>query len=493
MSQSSKLLSGGTWALYKIIAVQFINFGAIAILSRQLDPADFGIVALANVALRFFNVISAQGINQYIIYDNSANREEKLNAAFWLNLIFSLGSMIIGIVAIPWITDFYEEPLLASILLVLFLRFPIDVTSKLPDSILHKSLDFKPIEIRDTILQLAVAIFSVVMALTGFGVWALVIPSVIAAPIRLIIAFRIAKWRPHFKLYTEYWSEITKYSSNIIGGTFTNFILSQGDTLLVGRILGSAQLGVYNLSWTASNLVSKTLVTLTNKLAFPAFSAHKGDAEKVYTALNKVLFVIATLSFPILMWMLIAADNIILTLYGDKWVDAIIPFQILIIYAIRYSVGAPIGAVFKSMGRPDLNFKLGLIIIPFYFLGIIVGAKFGIIGVAIGVTISRSLVGLLTFWFGARLLGKGIGLIMKPLRKPFLHAAISCLVVLALDHFVTKKVNTDFRFVNMFISLAFMVVVYVTLAKLLFKETAEFIADSLQRITKGRLKLNWLK
>lgn len=492
MRQTSKLLSGVTWSLYKIIAVQFINFGAIAILSRQLEPADFGIVALANVALRFFNVISAQGINQYIIYDNSANLEEKLNAAFWLNLMFSFGSMFIGIAAIPWITDFYEEPLLASILLVLFLLFPIDVTSKLPDSILHKSLEFKSIEIRDTVLQLAAAILSVVMALTDFGVWALVIPSVIAAPIRLVIAFRIAKWRPSFKLYREHWSEITKYSVNIVGATFTNFVISQGDTLLVGRILGSAQLGLYNLSWTASNLVSKTLVTLTNKLAFPAFSAYKGNSEKIYAALNKVLVVIASLSFPILMWMLIAADNIILTLYGEKWVDAIIPFQILLIYAIRYSVGAPLGAVFKAMGRPDLEFKLGLIIIPFYFIGIVVGANFGIIGVAIGVTISRSLVGLLTFWFGAKLLGKSMGQIMSPLRKPFLHAAISCLVVFVLDYFITNKIGTDFRLVKLLVSFTFMLLTYTFLAKIIFKETGAFIRDSIKRVTNGRVMLNWL-
>lgn len=493
MSQTSKILQGGTWALYKIIAVQVINFAAIAILSRQLDPVDFGIVALANVALRFFNVISAQGINQFIIYDNSVNHDEKLNAAFWLNLVFSVSSMLIGIAAIPWVTDFYQEPLLASILLVLFLRFPIDATSKLPDAILHKTLDFKPIEIRDTILQLAVAIISMVMAFTGFGVWALVIPSLIAAPLRLIVAFKIANWRPSLKLYTKHWKEILKYSSTIIASTLANFIISQGDTLLVGRLLGSLQLGIYNLSWTASNLISKTLVTLTNKLALPAFAGQKGNVDAIFDALKKVLFTIASVSFPILMWMLVVADYVVLTLYGEKWVDSILPFQILLIYAIRYSVGAPVGSVFKAIGRPDLNFKLGLFIIPFYIIGIWIGTGYGIIGVATGVTVVRTVFGLLSFWLGARVLKKPFAAIIRPLRMPFLISSFSCLFTFLIDQYFVRTIFNVNPMFGLFYSFTLMGISYLILAKFLFKEIGGLLGGILQSLSKGKVKAAWFK
>jgi O-antigen/teichoic acid export membrane protein len=493
LSQSAKLLTGSTWALYKIIAVQFINFGAIAILSRQLEPADFGLVALANVAQRFFNVISAQGINEFIIYDNSANLKEKLNAAFWLNLIFSFCSTLIGIAAIPWIANFYEEPLLASILLVLFLRFPIDVISKLPDAILHKSLEFKSIEIRDTILQLTAAILSVSMALTGYGVWSLVLPSLIAAPIRLIIAFRVVKWRPSLNLYTKHWKEILKYSSTIIGSTLTNFVISQGDTLLVGRLLGSVQLGLYNLSWTASNLISKTLVTLTNKMALPAFAAQKGNVDAIFKALTKVLFAIASISFPVLIWMFVIADYVVLTLYGDKWVDSILPFQILLIYAIRYSVGAPIGSVFKAMGRPDLNFKLGLFIIPFYILSIWIGSNYGIVGVATGVTFVRTLFGLLSFWLGARILKKPLVLMMKPLRMPFLISVLSCLLTFVVDRYMIRT-NFDVNpLIGLIYSFMLMGISYLLLAKFLFKEVGSWLGGMLQSLSKGKVKAAWFK
>ena len=494
MSQSSKLLTGGSWALFKILVVQLINFAAIAILSRQLDPVDFGIVALANVALRFFNVISAQGINQFIIYDNSDEHEEKVHAAFWLNLVFSIIATLVGISLIPTISNFYQEPLLGSILLVLFFRFPVDVTSKLPDSILQKRLNFKPIEIRDTLLQLFSAIASIVMALTGFGVWSLIVPSLVVAPIRLLISLRAANWFPKFNFYTKYWGEILRYSSTIIGSTLTHFGLTQSDTLVVGKLLNTTALGVYNLSWEASNIVSRTLVTLINKLSLPAFASLKGDKEKLYQGLKKVLFAISTISFPLLMWMIVAAEYLILTIYGDKWSDAIIPFQILLIYAIRYSIGSPVGGLFKAMGRPDINLKLGLFILPFYFLGIWLGSDFGIIGVATAVTVVRTVFGFISFYLAAKLLEVSFWKVLRPVREPFLASLFASLCLWMLNEFALSEMQSFLMnpLLGVVLTGIVMTCLYIALSKFIFKEIGFFIGEMLDKLTRGKISAKWL-
>lgn len=433
-----KIINGAGWGLFKIISVQLINFTAIAILSRVLDISDFGLVALANSALIFFNIFSTQGINQFLIYDNSNQYYEKVNAAFWLNLFISSSLVIIAILMIPCINIFLNEPLLGDILLVLFLRLPFDVISKLPDAILHKNLRFKEIEVRDTVLQFAAASGSVFMALYGFGVWSLIIPTIIAVPIKIIISFSLITWRPKFKLFYFHWKEIINYSKHIIGSSLANYTLTQGDTIMVGSMFGPGSLGVYNLAWQSSNLFSRTVVKLINKIAFPSFSAFKGDVNLIKINLNKVLFSISILSFPTLMWMIVSAEYIILTIYGDKWVDAILPFQILLIYAIRYSVGAPIGSVFKSLGRPDLNLKLGLFIIPFYLFGIWIGSFYDIIGVALAVTFVRTAFGLVSFWIVGNLLNTSFFLIIKQLKTPFISSLIMSLSCLLFNELVLK-------------------------------------------------------
>ena len=471
-----KIIDGAGWGLFKIISVQLINFTAIAILSRVLDISDFGLVALANSALIFFNIFSNQGINQFLIYGNSNHYYEKVNAAFWLNLFISMSLVIIAILLIPWINILLNEPLLADILLVLFLRLPFDVISKLPDAILHKNLRFKEIEVRDTILQFAAASGSVLMALYGFGVWSLIIPSIIAVPIKIIISFSLISWRPKLKLYYSHWKEIVNYSKHIIGSSLANYILTQGDTLMVGSTFGSVSLGVYNLAWQSSNLFTRTIVRLINKIAFPSFSAFKGDINLIKINLNKVLFSISILSFPVLMWMIVSAEYIILTIYGDKWEDAILPFQILLVYAIRYSVGAPIGSVFKSLGRPDLNLKLGLFIIPFYLFGICIGSFYNIIGVAFAVTFVRTAFGLVSFFIVGNLLNTSFFLIIKQLKTPFISSLImslSCLLFneLVLKHFFNLSSLNSLLIIG-FVGFIF----YIILVKYIFTDIWVFIS-----------------
>jgi O-antigen/teichoic acid export membrane protein len=474
MKNSTKVLSGVKWSIIKIILVQVINFGAIAILSRQLDPSDFGIVALANVALKFFNTISANGISQFIIYDNSVEKENKVSSAFWLNVIFAITTAAIGMLSIQFIEKFYEEPLLGEILFVLLLRYPIDIISKFPDAILQKKLDFRSLEIRDTSLQFLTASFSVIMALMGFGVWSLVIPSLIIAPIRLLVSFSLAKWLPSKHFHFKYWIEILRYSSSLIGSSIMNFLLTQGDTLMVGKLLSSNALGIYNLSWQGSNLISRTIVKLTNKIAFPVFSMENGNKAKIISKLDKILYSIGAFSFPILFWMIVAAENIVLTVYGAKWVESILPLQILLVYAIRYSIGAPLGSLFKGLGRPDIILKVNSFIIPFYFTGIWFGSKYGIIGIAISVTLVRTIFGLINFFITAKLLNTNVMLIFKNLKSPFMASILMFIFSFTIECFSKNMLIMWPPFIKLLISAIISTSLYLLFIKLFFNDLLLF-------------------
>src|SRR5690606_38219351 len=127
--------------------------------------------------------------------------------------------------------------------------------------------------IRDTVLEILSSCSMVVLALAGVGVWSLIIPPMVVSPIRAVIVFIMAKWRPRLHFYVRMWPKIFTYSANVIGGTFVSMLTRDGDTLLVGKLLGNHALGVYNLAWVASNLVVNNLVGTINKLMLPAFSA----------------------------------------------------------------------------------------------------------------------------------------------------------------------------------------------------------------------------
>ena len=474
-SKKKSIVHSALWVYGKMVVVQLLNIVAIGILARKLSIDDFGLVALSTVFMAFLSIIASQGINQFVIYDKDAGFEERVSAAFWLSLVISIGAIVIGGALAPLVSQFYEEPLLKWILWVLLLRFPLESIAQIPDAILNKRLEFKPLEIRDTVLQVIAILISIFMAFDGYGVWALVIPSLLILPFKAITSFYLAKWRPAFKLGLSHWKRIFKYSSNVMGGSFVYFIVSQGDTLLVGKVLGTTMLGIYDIAWKASNIVSRNVVNLSNKLSFPYLASLADKREGFINALNRLFKILSSVTFPILFLLMILADEFVITLYGPKWGEAILPLQILLIYAIRYSVGAPIGAAFKAYGRPDMVFKIGLATIPFYLISIWIGSFWGIIGVAIGVTIVRTLIGLISFFI--------LGNILKCSTMAFFNAmkdaALASLTTGLIIIFVKKGLvaNLDWPIpLKFFILFGLGALVYYILIRQVFRSIAEEFA-----------------
>jgi PST family polysaccharide transporter len=393
------------WIYARILITSILNIAVISILARELDPADFGLVALAGVFIQFFTFVSSQGVNEYIIYiTKDKTFDQRVQSAFWLDITISLSIIILLTLSLPVILSIYTMEGLGLIIMALAIKFPIDALARTPDALLKKELQFKEIELRDTIIQIAGALISVAMAFSGFGVWSLVIPAIIISPAKAIVAFRVSNWKPQLKLYLHHWKEIFQYTRNVMGATLTSFIISQGDTLLVGKVLNESLLGIYNMAWRSSNLVSKSILQVSNKLTLPLLARAKGNKEEILNRLIRILRLIGLICFPPLVALMVVADVFVLSLYGDKWMAAVLPLRILLIYALRFTISSPIGATFKAIGRPEMNFRIGLIIVPFYLAGIYWGSFYGIVGVATGVTVVRTASGFLNFFLLSRAL-----------------------------------------------------------------------------------------
>lgn len=421
---ASKVVRGSAWVYGRGLVTSVFNIGVMAILARQLTPADFGLVALASVLLRFLAILASNGVGDYVIHDNKEGREERAQAAFWMDLALSSAVTMFGFAAIPLITNFYSDLGLAWILVALLLRYPIDSMAAVPDALIKKSLDFQTLAIRDTVLEIISGLGSILMALTGWGVWSLVIPGLMLAPVRLVIVFWLAGWVPRLPLQIHLWGAVMKYSASIIGANIANTIASEGDTLLIGKTLGSSALGLYNMAWQNANLVGRNVTSTVGKLAMPALSAVSQDAARLREAFNRMARLLAIVSFPLLIGMFVVADLFILTLYGAQWQESILPLRILIIFALRQTVGGPASVIYNVVGRPDLGMKFGLGFIPFYLLSIWLGSFYGIVGVAIGVTATRTIYGMIQFAIGAQLVQESLFDLLKELAQPASAAAL---------------------------------------------------------------------
>ncbi len=473
---TAKVVRGGAWVYGQMMFTNIINLGVMAILARQLTPADFGLVAIAHVLLRLLVLIATEGVNQYVIYDNADGREERVQAAFWMDLTFSTISVIAGMALIPFVTGFYAEPDLAPVLTLLLIRFWMDAFSKVPDALVKKQLDFQKLVVRDTILEILASIGSVVLALSGWGVWSLVLPGLFVSPVRAFVIFHLAHWRPTFRFYFRSWPQIFSYSANVVGTNLTTLILNEGDTLLIGKLMGSGLLGIYNLAWQTANMVSRTIVSLTNKLALPTLAAVSNDPLRLRSAVHRMLRILAIITFPLLVGLFVVADDFVIVLYGQQWQEAVLPLRILLIYAMRYAVGSPAGMVYKAVGRPEIGFKLGLIMVPFYLLSIWWGSSYGIIGVAVGVTLTRTIFGFIGFELLARCLDEGLWSILTPMASTLVASFAMGILVFAAGILFAQFIEINLIW-NLLLQVGFGAIIYLALLRTVYRGLAHELAQ----------------
>lgn len=421
-SLGNQVVRSGAWIYGRNLVTSLINLGVMAILARQLTPADFGLVALASVLLRFVVILAEGGISEYIISDNRDGRENRVQAAFWMNLVLSSAVILAGLLVLPWITRFYAEPDLRLILILLGVRYLISQFTLTPYALVKKELRFNQLVIVDSTIEIASSVLSVILVLTGWGVLSLVIPGVLLAPLRAGWFMYIARWFPKLPLRTSEWGGIFRFSANVTVGSLATTVGAEGDTLVIGKVLGSQSLGLYNIAWVSANMIQRNLISPVSSVALPAYASLTQDIERMKLAFHRMLRLLSAISFPLLVGLFVVADLFILTIYGPQWGASITPLRILLVYALRYAIGSPANAIFYAVRRPDLPMKFGLAFIPFYLVCILAGSVYGIVGVAIGVTLARTLFGLIQLAASACLAGSRLGEALRQTAPAWLAA-----------------------------------------------------------------------
>ena len=130
-----------------------------------------------------------------------------------------------------------------------------------------------------------------------------------------------------------------------------------------------------------------------------------------------------------------------MVLYGPKWVAAVLPLRIFLIYALQRSIGSPVGVIFNSSGRPDIGLKINLVVLPFYFGSIFIGNIFGLNGIAAAVTTVKTISGFVAIYFASRLIGLSYNKVLKTLWPPLQAALIVGLTAFSIKMALYKYLN----------------------------------------------------
>ena len=385
-----------------------------AILARLLVPSDFGLIAMVVVFSNFVAIFAGFGLTSAIVQKKEIS-DEALSSTFWINV--GLGALLTLALAAsaPLIAAFYSQPRLTPLVVFISATFFIASFGNVQSALLTKRMNFKALAV---ISICAIGIsgpIAVFLAFSGYGVWSLAWYTVLSAFITVVFSWIYARWVPHFLLGLRHVKGLLGFGANLTAFSFVSYFAQNMDNLLVGRFLGSAALGFYNLAYNLLVFPTLNISNVVGRVMFPALSIIQHDKQLVRDAYVRANRYIGAISFPLMIWVLVTAPQLIRVIYGPKWISVIPLVQIFALAAIEQSIGNNVGWIFLSQGRTDVLFKLGVFTTVIVLISFVVGLRGGVEGVVIAYSIATYVAAYPVFAVAFRLIDMKVKDALAPL------------------------------------------------------------------------------
>lgn len=428
---------------YSVLVIQLlINI----ILSRIISVEEFGVVANAQVYLLFFQLIATAGIGPAIIQKKKL-ADKDYAILFNYTILFSLVLSIIFVFLGYLVASVYHDDTYKSLFLAMSFAVFFEGINTVPKAILNKNLRFRALNIRVLFSNLIGAVFGIYAAMSGLGIYSLVICSAVPPAIAFIFNFSAVKIKYTLSLDPKPFLSIYSFTRNQLFFTIFNYLSKNSDNLLVGKFLGPVSIANYQKSYQLLSMPTTVFLGVITPVLQPVLSQHQENVQLIKETFFKIIRVLGLLAFSITVFMMLNAKEIIFFLFGSKWYGAVVPFFILSFSLWAQMLNAVTSSIFMARNHSKQLLFNGFVSFFIMLPSIIVGISFGkILYVAIFVCLSNIINFIVSYWL---LMNKALdGKLVDALKQLIVPACITIVVAVILF-----LVNPILSFDNLFITL----------------------------------------
>jgi len=389
LSLKQKAITGVKWTTLSAIVNAILQLLQLSILARYLSASDFGLVAILMVIISLGQVFVDFGLSQAIIHKKQITSTQ-LSTLYWLNILLSL--FVVGVIVLvsPLISNFYHEISLNKYIIIVSVSLIIQAFGQQYRALFQKELQFNLLAKIDIGAALISFFVSILMAINGFGILALIYPVIIMAFIKTIfLVFKGIKiHKPQMILNIQEAKPLLSFGAYTVGDGFINTISSQVDVIIIGKLLGTEVLGAYNIIKEYILKPSQLINPILTKVAFPTMSKVNHDIGQVKTIYLKLINYTASINFPIYVLNFLLSHEIIYILLGKQWLQYENLFQILAVWALMRSIGNPVGTLLLSTGKVQYGLYWNTGMLVYMPIMVYISSFWGIDGIAWGNVIS---------------------------------------------------------------------------------------------------------
>ncbi len=435
MSESlkHKTVKGLGWSALDNAARYGMQFFIGIVLARLLSPDDYGLLGLVSIFTMVCTALVNGGFTTALIRKKDAT-DDDFNTAFICNLGMSLLLYVVVFVCAPLIADFFSRDELIPLVRVSSLGLIIGALGMVQQTRLTKRIDFKT-QTKITLVSTAISgVTGIILALIGFGVWALVAQQLMSHALRTIQLYIYNRWLPRLRFSTESFHNLFGFGWKMMVSALLDTVWKELYQVVVGKFYNPATLGQYTRAQHYAKLFSSNLTTVVQRVTYPVLSSIQDDKGRMVSAYRRIIRTSMFITAVTLFFLGAVSEPLIYCMIGPKWHEASTYLPLICLSSTLYPLHAINLNMLQVQGRSDLFLGLEVVKKVIALVPLFVGAFIGIIPMLWANILVGIIAYFLNSYYSGRLLGYSSWMQLRDIAPSYTLATVIALSVWFLKY-----------------------------------------------------------
>jgi PST family polysaccharide transporter len=367
-----------------------LRLASIAILSRLLNPEEFGLVAMATVVTGVYALFTSAGLSSATVQKDTIT-DAQVSTLFWVNIGVGAILALACVVTAPILVAFFHEPRLFWLTIAMSVGFLFNAAGVQHFALLQRQLRYVAISVIETVAQMAGSLVAIAMALADFGYWSLVTMAVVTPAVATACMWLTTSWIPGLPRLRAGTGAMLRFGGTLTLNGLVVYVAYNLEKILLGRFWGADALGLYGRAYQLVTIPTDNLNWAIGGVAFSALSRLQHDPVRLKSYFLKGYSLVVSLTIPITIFCALFSDDIVLVVLGPKWVESAIIFRLLTPTVLIFGMINPLSWLLLSSGLQGRSLAVALVIAPLVTSAYFIGLPYGPNGVALSYSTAMTL------------------------------------------------------------------------------------------------------
>jgi O-antigen/teichoic acid export membrane protein len=425
-----QVLSAFGWSFVQTWGSQFTNLVVFIVLARLLEVRDIGLVAFALVFIYAGQSFALSGVSDALIQKKNLS-QETMSAVFWLNMLIATALALGLFLVAPLLQGWFKMDGLSSVLRWISPMLLLQALASVQVAQFRRKLQMRPVAIRDLLASIMGGTAGILTALSGWGVYALVVNVLFGRMLSTIFLWWCSTWRPNLEFRLSEMRELAHFALHRTGSSVLDLLNYRLGVFFIGMFLGPAALGYYAVAERALQSINLTTSAVVDRAAFPLFSRLQSNLPILRSRFLQVSRIAAVFSIGLSSFLFLFAPETIHLLFGEQWLPSVAAMRILCVAAVAANLLNLNRLLLRSTGHAGWEFVSFIIQVIFCSVGFYFAAQISIEAVAKAVVLILALMLPFVIILNRFTTGVALGRYALSIVGPVLVAGVASLFTLA--------------------------------------------------------------